>query len=160
MTGTVTLESIFNLVQQRDLNARLEGGQTSLIWTSSQGYTNIALALIKAGAELDVQNDLGNTALIRAACEGRSAIAQALIEAGAQLDIPNKDGYTASLLAWRRCNTDIYDLLIRAGANDRLQTNDGHTIENMELVHKVRIWPLLSQDSAALHDQIISALEF
>ena len=53
------------------------------------GYTATAEALIKAGANLDLQDKNGNTALIVAARYGRTATVEALIKAGANLDLQN-----------------------------------------------------------------------
>ncbi len=120
------LSEVFNNLQKDGINARIESHQaTLLIWAASEGYTDIALSLINAGADLDAVNDAGNTALIRAACENRMDIMIALIKAGANLDIQNNDGYTALILAKRRGNMQLYDLLIEAGANETLLTNQG-----------------------------------
>ena len=126
------LTEVFNNLQKDGLNARIENrNETLLIWATSEGYSKIALALIKAKANLNDTREDGNTALIRAACENRIDILQALIKAGAKLDIQNKDGYTALILAKRRGNMKIYDLLLAAKANQDLANNDGITAQEM-----------------------------
>lgn len=128
---TNKLTEAFNKLQRDGLNARLEErNETLLIWASSEGYTEIALALIKAKVNLDEQNSDGNTALIRCACEGRKAISDALIKAKANLNIQNNEGYTAAILAKRRQNFEIADDLIDAGADISLTTQDGQSVEN------------------------------
>ena len=54
------------------------------------GHTATVEALIKAGANLDLQTKNGNTALIVAAREGHTATAEALIKAGANLDLQDR----------------------------------------------------------------------
>ena len=129
-----TLTEIYNNLQKDGINARIkERNQTLLIWAVSEGYTEIAKALIKAGAKLNKTNSDGNTALIRAACENRIELAQALIKAGANIDVQNEHGYSALILSKRRGNMQIYDLLIKAGANTSLSTIRGATINTTEI---------------------------
>jgi ankyrin repeat protein len=113
------------------LEARLhERNETPLIWAVSEGYHDIAVTLIEAGADLDAKNSDGNTALLRAACENRPELASVLIKVGAKLDVQNNDGYSALILAKRRDNKAIVDRLLAAGANTSLVTRLGTTFEN------------------------------
>lgn len=124
-------EVIERLTPENGLNVRLRlRNETPLIWAVSEGYHDIAVTLIEAGADLDAQNSDGNTALLRAACEGRTALANLLIQVGALLDLQNADGYTALILAARRGNGDIVDLLRTAGADPRIVTKLGTTVDN------------------------------
>src|SRR3954471_16791973 len=103
-------ELLGQLSAARALDLRLdERDETPLIWAVSEGYHDIALTLIEAGAQLDAQNSDGNTALLRAACEGRAELASVLIKVGARLDVQNNDGYSALILARRRGNKEIVD---------------------------------------------------
>ena len=116
------------LTRSRSLDVRLEvRNETPLIWAVSEGYVDIALTLVEAGARLDAQNSDGNTALLRAACEGRTELARVLIAVGADLDIQNNDGYSALILARRRGNHEIAAALVAAGADDSLVTRLGAT---------------------------------
>jgi hypothetical protein len=56
--------------------------------------TEIALALIEAGADLDQQNNDGSTALLTAAFFCRTEIVEALLAAGADRSIANSAGST------------------------------------------------------------------
>src|SRR6478735_1619224 len=108
------------------LELRLEErNETPLIWAVSEGYHDIAVTLIEAGADLNARNSDGNTALLRAACENRAELASVLIKVGAELDLQNNDGYSALILAERRGNTAVVDSLQAAGADPSLVTRLG-----------------------------------
>lgn len=110
------------------MEARLEErNETPLLWAVSEGYHDIALTLIEAGADLNAQNSDGNTPLLRAACENRAELASVLIKVGAKLDVQNNDGYTALVLAKRRENRAIVDSLQAAGVDATLVTRVGPT---------------------------------
>lgn len=60
------------LTQARTLDLRLaERNETPLIWAVSQGYVDIALTLVEAGARLDAQNSDGRRPPTRATRRGR-----------------------------------------------------------------------------------------
>ena len=78
-----------------DLNIREpEVGSTPLITAALFGKTEIARALIEAGAELDVKNNDGSTALMTAAVFCRTEIVQLLLENGADKTLTNNAGAT------------------------------------------------------------------
>jgi ankyrin repeat protein len=54
------------------------------------GHTATVLALIGAGADINLQNNCGYTALMMASMQGRAAMVQALIGAGADLNLQKK----------------------------------------------------------------------
>ena len=118
MASTDQLATVLEtLTRSKTLDVRLaERNETPLIWAVSQGYVDVALTLVEAGARLDAQNSDGNTALLRAACEGRTELARVLIAVGADVDIQNNDGYSALILARRRGNHEIAAALLAAGA--------------------------------------------
>ncbi|MGB1539853.1 MAG: ankyrin repeat domain-containing protein, partial [Rickettsiales bacterium] len=68
---------------------------TALIRAANRGHTDIAKALIEAGAGLDIQNGEGATALIWATIEGYTDIATALLAAGADPKVQDNKGKTA-----------------------------------------------------------------
>ena len=123
-----TLAAVLDKVTRaQSLDVRLEvRDETPLIWAVSEGYVDIALTLVEAGAKLDAKNSDGNTALLRSACEGRTELARVLIAVGADLDLQNNDGYSALALAKRRGNLEIARALVEAGA-DELVTDPGHS---------------------------------
>jgi hypothetical protein len=138
------------------LESRLEErNQTPLIWAVSEGYHNIALTLIEAGADLNAQNSDGNTALLRAACENRPELASVLIKVGAKLDVQNDDGYSALILAKRRDNKAIVDSLLAAGAKKDLVTKVGPTFADPGHSPKAS---LEGRRNAVLEEKIIDAI--
>ena len=68
---------------------------TPLMTAATFGHSDIAKALIEAGANLNVKNNDGSTALISAAFFCRSEIVQTLLDNGADTNIRNNMGSTA-----------------------------------------------------------------
>jgi GNAT superfamily N-acetyltransferase len=138
------------------MESRLEGrNETPLLWAVSEGYHDIALTLIEAGADLNAQNSDGNTALLRAACENRAELASVLIKVGAKLDVQNNDGYSALILARRRDNKAIVDSLQAAGADPSLVTRLGTTFADPGHSPKAS---LPGRRDAVLEEKIIDAI--
>lgn len=78
-----------------DLNAPdPTGGATPLIIAATFGRTEVARALIDAGADVNRQNNEGSTALLTAALFCRTEIVEALLAAGADRSIANASGST------------------------------------------------------------------
>lgn len=71
------------------------GGSSPLISASLFGKTEMARALIEAGAELDFQNNDGSTALHTASFFCRPEIIKMLLDKGASKTIKNKYNQTA-----------------------------------------------------------------
>lgn len=144
------------LLEQDGVEAKLHvRDETLLVWAVSEGYADIARALIDAGADVNAANSLGNTPLIRSACTGRLELTRALLEAGANLDAQNADGYSALILARRRGNQEIADLLLEAGADRELSTRWGFTFENPGNSPKS---PLTGPRDAALETRLLEAI--
>jgi len=89
------------------------GGSTPLISATVFGKTEVAIALIKAGADLNCTNNEGSTALHSASFLCRNEIVKALIEKGADKTIKNKVGATAleSVQAPFEAVKGIYDFI-------------------------------------------------
>lgn len=97
-----------------DLNVKeAVGGSSPLISATVFGKTEVALALIEAGADLNSTNNDGSTALHSAAFFCRSEIVEALINKGADKTIKNKAGSTAleSVQAPFEAVKGIYDYI-------------------------------------------------
>ncbi|MBS1681655.1 MAG: ankyrin repeat domain-containing protein [Bacteroidetes bacterium] len=92
------------------------GGSSPLISASVFGKTEIAKALIDAGANLNAQNNEGSTALHTAAFFCRPEIVKMLLEKGADKTIKNKYGTTAyeSVIAPFGDVKPFYDMMVKA----------------------------------------------
>jgi NAD(P)-dependent dehydrogenase (short-subunit alcohol dehydrogenase family) len=79
-----------------DLNAKdPSGGSSPLIIAATFGRTEVATALIAAGADVNQQNNDGSTALLTAALFCHSEIVEALLAAGADKRIRSNTGPNA-----------------------------------------------------------------
>ena len=70
-------------------------GSSPLITAAVFGKTEVAKALIEAGADVNLQNNEGSTPLITAAFFCRIEIVEALLEKGADKSVKNNYGSTA-----------------------------------------------------------------
>ena len=73
--------------------------------------------LIRAGANLEAQDQPGETALHETAIHDHTEAMEALIRAGADLDAQDGFGRTALFIAVYRRNTATMEMLIQAGAD-------------------------------------------
>jgi len=102
-------------------------GNQALILAAEGGYLQIVQALIKAGANVNAQNDQGYTALMRT---DNLLIAQILIKAGANVNAKNTEdeaGDTVLIQAAAYGDHQIVKTLIKAGANVNAKNNYGET---------------------------------
>ncbi len=104
-------------------------GLTMLIMAACLGHTEIAKALVTAGANLDGQhNNDRDTALMCAAWLGHTEIAKALVTAGANLDVQdNDDGSTALMCAASNGHTEVTNALVSCGAQLNIRDKNGDT---------------------------------
>ena len=91
------------------------GGSSPLITAAVFGKTDIALALIEAGADVNFKNNEGSTPLHSAAFFCRTAIVEALLSNGADQTIKNDAGSTAldSVIAPFEAVKGIYDYFVK-----------------------------------------------
>src|SRR5438132_7542813 len=75
-----------------DVNAAETDGTTPLIWAANLNDTDLAVRLLKAGANPNVHNQLGSTPLTEAAFNSNTELVQALLASGADPDVPGADG--------------------------------------------------------------------
>lgn len=71
-----------------DLNERGMWDNTPLLVAAQYGHTDIALALLKRGADARAENDRRATALHYSTAEGHIKLSQALLDNGADIDPP------------------------------------------------------------------------
>ncbi|XP_075058880.1 ankyrin repeat domain-containing protein 6 isoform X3 [Mixophyes fleayi] len=102
-------------------------GRTPLHLAANKGHLNVVQILLKAGCDLDIQDDGHQTALHRAAVVGNSDILAVLIQEGCALDRQDKDGNTAlHEAAWHGFSQSV-KLLVKAGANVLAKNKAGNT---------------------------------
>ena len=107
-----------------DVNLRddTDTGKTMLMLAASKGHEDLALSLIKAGADIHAKEQNGITALMCAAMRGQKNILAELIKAGADVNAYEQKGFTALQFALNLINddtkrTDVVKELILAGAH-------------------------------------------
>lgn len=98
-----------------------------LIWAAKHNNINRVKRLIKAGADVNIQNINEDTALIWASREGHAEIVRLLIEGGADINIQNNEGETALMVASFYNRTEIVKELIEADANVNIKNKYGNT---------------------------------
>ncbi len=112
---------------QINLNATDLKGETPLHKAARHDRAEIVQALIKAGVDIDVKNNLGETPLYCAARDGRIRIVQSLIKAGADIEATDRAGSTPLYVAAKKGETEIVQALLAAGADIEVKNNDGRT---------------------------------
>ncbi len=101
-----------------------ENGYTALMIAAVAGDVDMIRLLIKAGANLNIQNTNGATALITAVIYNQINVVRLLISVGANLNIRNADGNTALIVAAAcvYCR-DAFRLLVEAKADIDVQNS-------------------------------------
>lgn len=91
-------------------------------------YPALVQALIKAGADVNVQDEKGNTALRYAAGAGNYESVRILLESGADVNAKNSEGRTALMSAATfKFNLAMVQLLLDFKADVNAQNDDGYT---------------------------------
>jgi ankyrin repeat protein len=100
-----------------DVNTAEADGTTPLLWAANLNDTDLALRLLKAGANPKVGNRLGSTPLAEAAFNSNTDLIKALLAAGADPNTAGPDGQTAIMVIARSSNVAAAKLLLDRGAN-------------------------------------------
>lgn len=100
-----------------DLNTQDILGETPLNAAANDGYQDVAVALIDAGADVDIPCNVHRTPLQHAAQRGDMKTLRALIDADADLDAGNLYNVKPLHLAALEGRLDALQELIRAGAD-------------------------------------------
>jgi TonB family protein len=144
------------LAKGADVDATDDDGRTSLMWAAQKGHREVVLALLDAGAKMDIVNRYRGTALEQvsladdgelagillahgapvrngtrlihwAVVEGKAGLIRPLLRAGAKIDAPDEDGELPLGLAARLGQTFVATALLAAGADAGLASTRGHT---------------------------------
>ncbi len=111
-------------------------GITPLMLAAELGYTDIAHALLNAGAKVNVVNYHQSTALMLAASHGHVNIVEALIKKGAKIDAQDKNGFTALMHAAKKGRTESVKILLECKAKLGFQSAQGQTAEMLAIQFK------------------------
>ncbi|MBN1224845.1 MAG: ankyrin repeat domain-containing protein [Candidatus Aminicenantes bacterium] len=101
-----------------------------LVEASRMGHTEIALALIDTGADIDNQDSYGVSPLMFAAISGSAEIMAKLMECHADVNVKDQDGRTALIEVLTTENDlpiDIIKSLCEAGADVNVRIQNGLT---------------------------------
>ena len=109
-----------HLAAGADVNAKDDGGVTTLQYAASRGHKELAELLIAEGADINAKDEDGHTPLHQAALDGQKEVAELLIAKGADVNVigggkvyPTKE--TPLDVAVRRKRTKTADLLRKHG---------------------------------------------
>ncbi|XP_056872434.1 ankyrin repeat domain-containing protein 6b [Takifugu flavidus] len=120
-------DNVVQLINKGAKVAVTKYGRSPLHLAAYKGHTEVVGILLKAGCDLDIQDDGDQTALHRAAMVGNSDIIRALVREGCALERQDKNGNTALHEAsWHGFSRSVR-LLVKAGANVHAKTKVGHT---------------------------------
>ncbi|XP_032131153.1 ankyrin repeat domain-containing protein 6 isoform X9 [Sapajus apella] len=120
-------ENVVQLINKGAKVAVTKHGRTPLHLAANKGHLPVVQILLKAGCDLDVQDDGDQTALHRATVVGNTEIISALIHEGCALDRQDKDGNTALHEASWHGFSQSAKLLVKAGANILAKNKAGDT---------------------------------
>ncbi|XP_017732287.1 PREDICTED: ankyrin repeat domain-containing protein 6 isoform X4 [Rhinopithecus bieti] len=120
-------ENVVQLINKGAKVAVTKHGRTPLHLAANKGHLPVVQILLKAGCDLDVQDDGDQTALHRATVVGNTEIITALIHEGCALDRQDKDGNTALHEASWHGFSQSAKLLVKAGANVLAKNKAGDT---------------------------------
>ncbi|XP_032265176.1 ankyrin repeat domain-containing protein 6 isoform X5 [Phoca vitulina] len=120
-------ENVVQLINKGAKVAVTKHGRTPLHLAANKGHLPVVQILLKAGCDLDVQDDGDQTALHRATVVGNTDVIAALIQEGCALDRQDKDGNTALHEASWHGFSQSAKLLVKAGANVLAKNKAGQT---------------------------------
>ncbi|NXV43686.1 ANKR6 protein, partial [Uria aalge] len=141
------VENVVQLINKGAKVAVTKHGRTPLHLAAHKGHLHVVQVLLKAGCDLDIQDDCycacgrgaltfsscvralqdGNTALHEACWHGFSQSAKVLVKAGANVLAKNKAGNTPLHLACQNSHSQSTRVLLLGGSRADLKNNAGDT---------------------------------
>uniref|UniRef100_A0A8C8VI11 Ankyrin repeat domain 6 n=1 Tax=Pelusios castaneus TaxID=367368 RepID=A0A8C8VI11_9SAUR len=121
------VDNVVQLINKGAKVAVTKHGRTPLHLASYKGHLHVVQVLLKAGCDLDIQDDGEQTALHRATVVGNTDVIATLIQEGCALDRQDKDGNTALHEACWHGFSQSAKLLVKAGANVLARNKAGNT---------------------------------
>lgn len=129
--GNVHREAVSFMCQNEDIGENnLDGikfGRTACHMAAVRGHTNVLLALVQGGCNVNVVDHAGKAPLMRAARMGFLEATSLLVQAGADVNARDLRQSTALLRAADSGHADVVRLLTQAGADVNLQDCEGRT---------------------------------
>ncbi|KAM4712547.1 ankyrin repeat domain-containing protein 6b isoform 2-T2 [Anableps anableps] len=120
-------DNVVQLINKGAKVAVTKYGRSPLHLAAHKGHLEVVRILLKAGCDLDIQDDGEQTALHRAAVVGNTDIISALIQEGCALERQDKDGNTTlHEVSWHGFSQSV-KLLVKAGANVHAKNKAGNT---------------------------------
>jgi ankyrin repeat protein len=125
-------------------------GTTAIMVAASLRDTEVAQALLAAGADVNARDKDGATPLVYGAWVNNPEYLEVLIDAGAQIETRVPHGRTALTIAVMRGNVDAARVLIKRGARTDLVDEEnisitGHAQRLKDERQRVRMLALLGQ---------------
>ncbi len=110
-------KTVLALLESSNVNAAAPDGATALHWAAHWDDLDTAAKLVRAGADVSVQNRYGVSPLLLAGANGNAAMIELLIKAGADANVALPEGETALMRAARTGRADAVRALLRHGAD-------------------------------------------
>ncbi|XP_074006433.1 ankyrin repeat domain-containing protein 6 isoform X4 [Numenius arquata] len=121
------VENVVQLINRGAKVAVTKHGRTPLHLAAHKGHLHVVQVLLKAGCDLDIQDDGDQTALHRAAVVGNTDVIATLIQEGCALDRQDKAGNTPLHLACQNSHSQSTRVLLLGGSRADLKNNAGDT---------------------------------
>ena len=112
---------------------------TALMYALLSSQSDAAVALIDAGANLELKDHAGQTALTWAVRLNNASTVQKLIDAKANLNVADRFSYTPLVWASRYGFLDVTKKLIAAGANLNYQSGAKHKIGTIDYTKRTAL---------------------
>ncbi|XP_041105489.1 ankyrin repeat domain-containing protein 6-like isoform X2 [Polyodon spathula] len=120
-------DNVVQLINKGAKVAVTKYGRTPLHLAAYKGHIEVVRILLKAGCDLDIQDDSDQTALHRAAVVGNTDVISALLQEGCAVDRQDKAGNTALHLACQNGHSQSCRLLLLGGSRPDTKNSVGET---------------------------------